>query len=107
MPIGDGPLGASGDDAGDRDRWFAGLSDAARRAGIELGGAAVRDGVLTVEVGAPGDAPLRVDLLPRAPRDRYYLVTARFGLSGTLFFVQVYPIGSATSCLPYTVTFSN
>lgn len=26
---------------------------------------------------------------------------------GTLFFVQVYAIGSATSCLPYTLTFSN
>lgn len=62
------------------DGWLDALTRAAERAGIAVARAIARDGVLTLEVRRPGGAAVAVDVLPRAPRERYHLATARFGL---------------------------
>jgi pyruvate-formate lyase-activating enzyme len=63
------------------DGWVDALVRAAERVGIAVQQASARDGILTLEVRrAEGGGAVAVDVLPRAPRERYHLATARFGL---------------------------
>ena len=79
-----GPERTSGEAPGPTGRradgWIDALVRAAEQAGIAVQRASARDGILTLEVRAASGAAVGVDVLPRAPRERYHLATARFGL---------------------------
>ena len=67
-----GPEGSAG--------WLAALAAAAAREGVALDAATSRDGVLTVDVRGDGGDAVRVDVLPAAAGERYYLRAGRHGL---------------------------